>query len=298
MVVDKRILPFIEQALDKSLLHIECEDIQGDSLLILLKEKYSSIGVVCREEYFYNRLTVGEMVELFSELAGKRGRKYEAIQLMQLQNELSIKGEQMSHSLKKRLAIAREIIFDRQLIVIQEPILNLDELSRRIVLEWLTNLNKTCITMTHSLKHALLLNGSVYSIIQDELIEQHFEEAVEVDEISTVQIKKITGKIENRTFLFDPFEIDYIESNTGSNYLKVKGEEFLSTLSMDELEQQLKPFGFFRSHRSYLVNLQRVSEFEKWSKNSYILKLNDKEGSVIPLSKGRVEALKEVYFIQ
>ena len=98
-----------------------------------------------------------------------------------------------------------------------------------------------------------------------------------------------------KILLFDPEEIDYIESMQGKNYLHVRQARFQCSMTMDELDKKLKRFGFFRSHRSYIVNMQKVSEVIKWTKNSYSLKIKSQEEEKIPLSKGRIEELKEYY---
>lgn len=41
--------------------------------------------------------------------------------------------------------------------------------------------------------------------------------------------------------------------------------------------------------------MQKVSEVMKWTKNSYSLRMKGGEEENIPLSKGRVEELKEYY---
>ncbi|WP_345890022.1 LytTR family transcriptional regulator DNA-binding domain-containing protein [Paenibacillus dendritiformis] len=43
---------------------------------------------------------------------------------------------------------------------------------------------------------------------------------------------------------------------------------------------------------SYLVNLQQVREIEAWTKDSYILKLDVKTGSTVPLSRSKYMELK------
>ncbi len=70
---------------------------------------------------------------------------------------------------------------------------------------------------------------------------------------------------------------------------------FQVQLTMDELEKTLKKSGFFRCHRSYIVNIQRVERFEKWTKNSYVLLLNTPEHTQIPLAKGRIDEMKDTF---
>ncbi len=71
--------------------------------------------------------------------------------------------------------------------------------------------------------------------------------------------------------------------------------DFVCALTLSEsLEARLTGFRFFRCHRSYLVNLQRVREVITWTRNSFSLILDDERKSSIPLSKGRMDELKGV----
>ena len=54
----------------------------------------------------------------------------------------------------------------------------------------------------------------------------------------------------------------------------------------------MAPFGFFRCHRSYIVNVQRVAKVERYTRNAFNLTLSDAAGTCIPLAKGRADALR------
>ncbi len=112
---------------------------------------------------------------------------------------------------------------------------------------------------------------------------------VSVDE---VRICKIPAKADAATLLFDPREIDFIESMNKANYVSVRGELYQTPLTMDELDGELAPFGFFRCHRSYIVNVQRVARVERYTRNAFNLTLSDPAGTCIPLAKGRADALR------
>ena len=117
---------------------------------------------------------------------------------------------------------------------------------------------------------------------------------IEQEEIQPVRFEKIPTKVNEKIVLFDPPEIDYIESNDGQSALHVNGEEFPTTFTLNELEERLQHFGFFRCHRSYIVNLQKVREVITWTRNSYSLILDDEKKSNIPLSKSKMGELKEM----
>ncbi|MED4255793.1 LytTR family transcriptional regulator DNA-binding domain-containing protein [Priestia megaterium] len=109
-----------------------------------------------------------------------------------------------------------------------------------------------------------------------------------------VRFEKIPAKVNEKIILFDPTEISFIESNEGVSNLHVNGEVFPCSYTLNELFKRLQIFGFFRCHRSYIVNLQRVREVITWTRNSYSLILDDSKKSSIPLSKGNLSELKEI----
>jgi len=107
-----------------------------------------------------------------------------------------------------------------------------------------------------------------------------------------MRIEKIPAKVNDKIILFDPTEILFIESNEGVSQLHVNEGVFACTIKLGDLEEKLKLFGFFRCHRSYIVNLQHVREVITWTRNSYSLILDDKSKSSIPLSKGKFDELR------
>jgi ABC-2 type transport system ATP-binding protein len=64
--------------------------------------------------------------------------------------------------------------------------------------------------------------------------------------------------------------------------------------TLSELEERLSRSGFFRAHRSFLVNLQHVKEVIPFTRNSFSLRLNDPEGTEIPLSKSSASELSDL----
>ncbi|HHY67032.1 MAG TPA: LytTR family transcriptional regulator, partial [Alicyclobacillus sp.] len=50
---------------------------------------------------------------------------------------------------------------------------------------------------------------------------------------------------------------------------------------------------FFRTHRSYLVNLEYVSAIEPWFNGAYTVVLNDRARTKIPVSRNAVKELFE-----
>jgi ABC-2 type transport system ATP-binding protein len=110
-------------------------------------------------------------------------------------------------------------------------------------------------------------------------------------------IMKISCRYEDKLLLFSPNEIDYAESVEGETYVNVNGKAFQATLTLTQLEERLRDYGFFRCHRSYIINIQKIREIISYSRGSYVLKLSNYENSQIPLSRQKLEEIKELLHI-
>lgn len=269
-----------------------------------IKKNTSSIGVIFREEQFYEKMTIESYMKFFSEILNSKVDYKEVLLKFALLDIEKMKIKDLNYSQKRRLSFARERLKQPKYLIYQEPILNMDRDGAKIVIDNIDELLVSgCSVLITSVyfKDTIILGEKAYRLDEDGLLELN-NNAVEAnndteeleDKNPIYKIEKISAKVDERILLFDPTEIDYIESEQGVSNLYIRGDKFPSTLSLTELEERLKYFGFFRCHRSYLVNLQRVREVITWTRNSYSLSLDDKVKSSVPLSKGRLEELKAV----
>jgi two-component system, LytTR family, response regulator len=65
--------------------------------------------------------------------------------------------------------------------------------------------------------------------------------------------------------------------------------------TLEELHATLDPDSFWRPHRSYLVNIHHIREVVPWFKSSFMLKMNDKKSSEIPVSRQQTKRLRELF---
>jgi two-component system LytT family response regulator/two-component system response regulator LytT len=63
--------------------------------------------------------------------------------------------------------------------------------------------------------------------------------------------------------------------------------------TLDELQAHLDPAVFWRVHRSYLVNINKIKAIVPWFSRNYILKMNDGKTSEIPVSRSQTKRLRE-----
>lgn len=90
-------------------------------------------------------------------------------------------------------------------------------------------------------------------------------------------------------------EIVYIFSEGYSVFVQTHSDRLLTRYTLQELTERLPAEQFFRSHRSYLVNIFQVKEISPYFNGAYILKLKDKEHSEVIVSRSNVKRMKELF---
>lgn len=79
-------------------------------------------------------------------------------------------------------------------------------------------------------------------------------------------------------------KLDYAEAQDDYVALRSEGRGWLKQQTIASLEASLDPKRFVRLHRSYLVNVERITRIEQNTKDTWLAVLAD--GSKIPVSRG------------
>ena len=104
----------------------------------------------------------------------------------------------------------------------------------------------------------------------------------------------IPARLEGRVALVDPVDILFVSAQDDRTVLQTAEGGLPTQFTLTELEKRLARSGFFRAHRSYLVNLQHVREVIPYTRDSFSLRLKDAAGTKIPLSKSAARELREL----
>jgi two-component system LytT family response regulator/two-component system response regulator LytT len=110
---------------------------------------------------------------------------------------------------------------------------------------------------------------------------------------SNLQRSKILVRSGGRSFIVDAQEIVYATIEDGVITVvttTLEGESNYRTI--EELQSNLDPDTFWRVHRSYLVNINRIREVIPWFKSSYQIRMDDKRGTEIPVSRVQTRRLR------
>src|SRR5699024_8050309 len=73
--------------------------------------------------------------------------------------------------------------------------------------------------------------------------------------------------------------------------IHTKEKKIQSRLSLQALEHTLTGYAFFRTHRSYLVNLNHIEEITPWFNGTSNVTLKNKEQTQIPVSRAARKVL-------
>lgn len=100
-----------------------------------------------------------------------------------------------------------------------------------------------------------------------------------------------TGKV----LLVDVSEMVYATVEGGAIYVATPSTRWMTSYrTLEELEADLDPYTFCRTHRSYLVNIQQVAEIIPWFSGTYHLKMKDEAGTEVPLSRTHAKKLRKI----
>lgn len=107
-------------------------------------------------------------------------------------------------------------------------------------------------------------------------------------------LEVVPAEENGKTILVRPEEIIYITTDKDSVFIKTESKSYLTRFTLRELESRLNQKMFFRSHRCYLVNIQKMRELIPYFNGTYTVVVEDKERSEVPVSRTQARKLKEI----
>ncbi|HBW35076.1 LytTR family DNA-binding domain-containing protein [Desulfosporosinus sp. BICA1-9] len=107
-------------------------------------------------------------------------------------------------------------------------------------------------------------------------------------------LEVVPVELRGKIILLHQDEIIYVYTDKDKVYIKSLKESYLTRFTLRELELRLNSTLFFRSHRCYLVNIQRMRELIPYFNGTYTIVVDDLERSEIPMSRTKSRILKEM----
>ncbi|NLI91116.1 MAG: response regulator transcription factor [Peptococcaceae bacterium] len=100
---------------------------------------------------------------------------------------------------------------------------------------------------------------------------------------------------EGEAFVFlNPEEIVYIAREGRDVFVKTNTCQYESRYTLQDLELKLTKYGFQRTHRAFIVNLNYIDQLVPWFNGAYTLIMKDMKRSKIPVSRSYIKSLRDV----
>jgi two-component system LytT family response regulator/two-component system response regulator LytT len=107
---------------------------------------------------------------------------------------------------------------------------------------------------------------------------------------------KLMVRANSRYFIVDANEVIYATIDDGLiTLVTTKFEGHSNYRTIEDLQANLDRDMFWRVHRSYLVNINRIKEVVPWFKSSYQLRMDDTKHTEIPVSRVQTRRLRELF---
>ncbi len=112
---------------------------------------------------------------------------------------------------------------------------------------------------------------------------------------SMLQRSKLLVKSNNRNLIVDAQDMIFATIDDGLITVVTSHFEGHSNYrTIEELQSNLDPNLFWRVHRSFLVNINKIREVIPWFKSSFQLKMDDKKQTEIPVSRIQTKRLRSL----
>jgi len=107
---------------------------------------------------------------------------------------------------------------------------------------------------------------------------------------------KLLVRANSRNFIVDANDVIYATIDDGLITLVTTTLEGHSNYrTIEDLQASLDRELFWRVHRSFLVNINRIKEVVPWFKSSYQLRMDDRKHTEIPVSRVQTRRLRELF---
>jgi two-component system, LytTR family, response regulator LytT len=112
----------------------------------------------------------------------------------------------------------------------------------------------------------------------------------------TPQRLKVLVKVQQRLLLVNAEDVVFATIDGGQVNVATRELQGSSNYrTLEDLAEALDSDNFWRPHRSYLINLRHVKEVVPWFNATYMLKMNDKATTEIPVSRPQAKRLRELF---
>jgi ABC-2 type transport system ATP-binding protein len=209
--------------------------VEGYSVTREEKKVRELVGLVSvSERQFYYRLTAMENLLFFSSLQGlsiseARKRAKEVLEMLNLSEWANVQYMKFSTGMQRKLALARALITDPPVILLDEPTLGLDPLSAREFRNVIKNFkDKTILFSSHYLKEVEELADKIILIKRGKIISEGNAEELKsrLGKVVEVRVKEVPRGLER-----------YVVSIVGEPILRLPEKEIEKLKYFEDIKE-------------------------------------------------------------
>ncbi len=124
------------------------------------------------------------------------------------------------------------------------------------------------------------------------------EENSEASEALVIQPEQYSEKLmikgKEQLFFVDKKEIIFIERKDSTTRIVTEEEVYKTSAALSSLEEKLSPAEFMRSHKSYIINLSRITRIEPYGRWTYVVRLKG-VGETALMTAKQYEEVKKIF---
>ncbi len=251
------------------------------------------VGVLPAENALYERLSARANLAFHCRLRNlPPARADEVLREIGLADHAALLARNLPSGLARRLAFGRAILHRPSVLLLHDPLADCDANSSDLLARLIRRLSgegAAVLILTGDAAGLASLCRPAYILDRG-----HLSAALPPAQVGQDDLPfKIPARQEGEIHLINPAQVLYASAEGGRTCLHTADGPIATHLTLSELEGRLVHHGFFRAHRGYLVNLQRVKMVVPYTRDSFSLVLDDPDGTEVPLSKAAARDLRD-----
>ncbi|ACK44603.1 MULTISPECIES: LytR/AlgR family response regulator transcription factor [Shewanella] len=132
----------------------------------------------------------------------------------------------------------------------------------------------------------------IISLLQK--IEQVGRQAPKPQHEAASNASRTVNLVKGERIIVTPCEqIYYAEADEKLTYVYTRTDRYVMQMTISEFVSRLPAEGFFRCHRSYCVNINKIREIVPWFNSTYLIRLHDLSFEV-PVSRSNIKAFRQL----
>ena len=125
-------------------------------------------------------------------------------------------------------------------------------------------------------------------------IEQVGRQAPKPQHEAASNTSRTVNLVKGERIIVTPCEqIYYAEADEKLTYVYTRTDRYVMQMTISEFVSRLPAEGFFRCHRSYCVNINKIREIVPWFNSTYLIRLHDLSFEV-PVSRSNIKAFRQL----